>query len=202
MRRSPKLALFAAAALTVPLLSTPASAFQFSGTAGVTCKAVTFSDDASITYDRDNTGIGSEHVRLDVYDGAGHLIFSGEETKALGTPQTFDAFYPYASTPTFNPLTAYLTSLAGNGVAEQRVVIASGSCEDLPEVPPPLTLDPSATTEPPATAPPTTGTIPPPPTEAPTIAPTPPTAAPAKPGRQVRPATGARPRRGASRYTG
>ena len=74
MRRTPKLALIGAAALALPLLSTPAVAQHYDGGLEVTCKQVVLQNTGAHVLDRDNTGTGRENFRVRAYDGAAELI--------------------------------------------------------------------------------------------------------------------------------
>ena len=154
MRRTPKLALIGAAALALPLLSTPAVAQHYDGGLEVTCK--------------------QENFRVRAYDGAGHLIVDHGYSNGLGSYSAGLGTVAFDTAPTANPITVYVISEAGNGLAEESQTIGTGTCD---KIRPPLTLDPSATTEPPTTeAPETTTTLDDGTT---TVVPTPTTASPA-----------------------
>lgn len=200
MRRTPKLALIAATALAMPLLSTPAVAQHYDGGYEIGCRQVVLQGTGPHVLDRDNTGTGYENFRVKATDGAGHVLVDHEYSNYLGTFTGGLGTVAYDTPPTANPITVYVISEAGNELAEETQTIGSGTCD---KIRPPLTLDPSATTEPPTTeAPETTTTLDDGTT---TVVPTPTTAAPTttvKPNTNVRPAKGAKPRAGAPTYTG
>lgn len=200
MRRTPKLALIAAAALAMPLLSTPAVAITYGGGSDIDCVRASLEGQGESVLDRDNTGAGYEDFRVEIYDGNNIQIFSNSYTNALTSYPGGLGTFTYSTAPTANPIRVYTISEAGNGLAEETQKVASGTCDALR---PPLTLDPSATTEVPTTeVPETTTTLDDGTT---TVVPTPTTASPTptvKPNTNVRPAKGAKPRAGTSRYTG
>jgi hypothetical protein len=117
----------------LPPLAAAAHASSYSGTLTITC--TDFSDPApsTVTFDRDNTGSGSEAYRYVATDGAGSVIFSHSSQLPLGSYTLGSA--SFSPPPLHNPLTVTLFSLAGNGLPEQTVFSISGSCDSLP-VPP------------------------------------------------------------------
>ena len=85
------------------------------------------------TFDRDNTGTGSEEYTVRITDGAGNVLFSYTGSYSVGTtlPARTETV-PYGITPTMNPITLTLVSNAGNGLPAQQIWNASGSCAGLP----------------------------------------------------------------------
>ncbi len=84
-------------------------------------------------FDRDNTGSGTEQVRIDVFDGAGTVIYTVTFSNALATYAAglIDTT-AYSTAPQYNPITVVVTSLAGNDLPEVSTVIGTGSCAGLP----------------------------------------------------------------------
>ena len=200
MRPTPKLVLLAATAVALPLFATPAAAQHYDGGLTVNCKEVVMTNSGVEVLDRDNTGEGKEAFTVKAYDGNHVQILDFHFSNYLTTYPGGLGDFSFTSAPTANPITVYVVSDAGNGLDEETQYVGSGNCKDLR---PPLTLDPSATTEPPVTEVPSTETtiVDETPT---TVMPTPTTAAPTTvtPNGNVRPATGAKPRSGNARYTG
>jgi hypothetical protein len=93
------------------------------------CTAIGVSGGGTLTYDRDNTGSGTESFLLEARDGSGLVVFTGTDTRSVGTTGVgFSASYAYMAQPTANPITVRLVSIAGNGFAEQTLATGVGSC--------------------------------------------------------------------------
>jgi hypothetical protein len=87
--------------------------------------------------DRDNTGSGLETITFSAVDGLGNVILPAiSNTSFVGGAITLaDGLdWNWASAPQANPLILSVTSVAGNGLAEQTVYQAAGLCEGLPTV--------------------------------------------------------------------
>ncbi len=89
--------------------------------------------------DRDNTGgppPGAEAYTLEARDGAGVQLYRVVNPGLLlsfpGPIPDAGATTPYSMPPTANPITFTIVSHAGNGLAEQLIFSASGSCATLP----------------------------------------------------------------------
>ena len=109
-----------------------AHANTYDGTVQITCTDFNASGTGADTLDRDNTGQGQEHVRIDVFDGAGTVLYSLTFSNFLGTYIAgLITTVPYTTAPQFNPITVKVTSLAGNGLPEVATVIGTGSCAGL-----------------------------------------------------------------------
>ena len=100
------------------------------------CPQVSYSA-FTLELDRNNMGApapGMETYTLDIRDGAGVALFSftnpGWEINGP-IPQSASAI-PYGTPPTANPITITVVSPAGNGLPQQTVFTASGSCSTLP----------------------------------------------------------------------
>ncbi len=97
------------------------------------CAAIAVSGGGTLSYDRDNTGGGSESFLLEARDGSGLVVFTGTDTRPVGTTGvTFSSSYAYMAQPTANPITVRLVSIAGNGFAEQTLATGVGFCSRLP----------------------------------------------------------------------
>lgn len=83
------------------------------------------------SFDRDNTGSGSETYRAYATDGAGTIILDYSETYPVGF---FGTFSPdlWTTAPAYNPITQYIVSVAGNGLPEVIEIMEQGECAGLP----------------------------------------------------------------------
>jgi hypothetical protein len=77
-------------------------------------------------------GSGHENARIEVFDGAGTVIFTrtfvsspGNDRKGLIRTELYD------TAPKFNPITVMGTRLASHGLSEVATVIGTGSCAGL-----------------------------------------------------------------------
>ena len=121
-------------ALGQPVTVVQASIYQ--GTVQFSCTQAIASGTGAHILDRDNTGLGQERVRVDITDGAGTLLFTLTYQNALGTYGGGIGTFTYATPPAVNPITFRVTSLGGNGFAEQMDYTATGECPGLPYGPP------------------------------------------------------------------
>jgi hypothetical protein len=88
-----------------------------------------------IALNRDNTGSGLETITLSAVDGAGNVILSAVSSTAFvgSTLSIPDGLrWNWSAEPAANPLILSVTSIAGNGLAEQVVYQAAGLCSGLP----------------------------------------------------------------------
>jgi hypothetical protein len=114
----------------------PASAIQYLGTTQFTCADFTAAGTGAAILDRDNTGTGSEQVRIDVKDGNGVLLFTLTFTNTLGSYSGgLINTSLFTTPPTANPLVMTATSLAGNGLPAVVGVVQSGQCGTLATIP-------------------------------------------------------------------
>ncbi len=110
-----------------------ANANTYNGTVQITCTDFTAAGTGSDILDRDNTGVGQEQVRIDVFDGAGTVIYTLTFSNALATyPPGLIHTTLYSVAPQYNPITVKVTSLAGNELPEELAIIGTGSCAGLP----------------------------------------------------------------------
>ncbi|MET0626938.1 MAG: hypothetical protein ABW033_00600 [Acidimicrobiia bacterium] len=122
----------------------PAAAETYEGVVEYTCTTFTAAGTGADILDRDNTGSGVEAARIDVIDGTGAVIYTLNFSNPLGTygPGLIDTTN-YTTPPAANPITMYVTSLAGNGLPEEVNSYGSGTCDEIPtancEVPAPPT---------------------------------------------------------------
>lgn len=101
---------------------------------GITCTGITQSTGgATAQWDRDTSGTGDEDLRYMVTDGAGTVLFSFDDVRAVGSTAGMASF-GYTVMPSFNPIRFRLTSPAGNGFPEQVLVDMVGDCAGLPVV--------------------------------------------------------------------
>lgn len=123
------LAVFGVAALPVYAGADSGATFAldcngFSGTGG------------SVLLDRDNTGNQREAFIVSATDGAGNIIYQPVQDDSFFVGGTVSwagsAAIKWSAAPEFNPLTLRVVSSAGNGLDEQSVVLATGTCADLP----------------------------------------------------------------------
>ena len=122
----------ASAAAVVILLFPVAAAHASSYTGTLTIDCTGFSDVApnTVTFDRDNTGTGSEAYEYLATDGAGTTLFTFNGTLPLGSYTLGTA--TYTTPPAYNPITVTLTSLAGTGLPAQTIFTIQGTCAGLP----------------------------------------------------------------------
>ena len=105
---------------------------QYLGEVIFTCVNADAAGTGAHILDRDNTGLGQEAMRIDITDGDGTLIYQLSFSNVLGTFAGGIGDFFYTIPPTHNPLRFVLTSLAGNGFAEQIDVDVQGECPGLP----------------------------------------------------------------------
>ena len=120
--------------LVLVLVAASAQAVTITGTVVFTpdCTAINVSGGGTVTFDRDNTGAGTEALVLEARDGAGFVIFTVTDARTVGTTGVgFSSSYAYTGLPAANPITARLYSMAGNGLAEVTAVSGVGSCSRL-----------------------------------------------------------------------
>lgn len=126
-----------AALLLVILVMTvlPASAGSDNGTSfALDCDGFTGSG-GDVLLTRDNTGNERESFIVSVTDGIGNIIYEPvvDQFFVGGTVSwTGGEKFLWQSTPHYNPITLRVVSRAGNGLDEQLVTLATGSCEGLP----------------------------------------------------------------------
>jgi LysM repeat protein len=109
-----------------------AQASTYNGTVVFTCAGANAAGTGSHVLNRDNTGSGQESLRVDIRDGAGTLIFTLSFQNTLGSFAGGMGNFTYTTPPQYNPIVFTLTSLAGNGFAEQVDVQTEGTCAGLP----------------------------------------------------------------------
>jgi hypothetical protein len=88
-----------------------------------------------LSLNRDNTGAGLETITFSAVDGAGNVILPAISNTSFvgGSIVLADGLsWGWSSVPTANPLILTVTSVAGNGLAEQVVYQAAGLCSGLP----------------------------------------------------------------------
>lgn len=112
-----------------------AQASTYNGTVELTCTGWDAAGTGSHVLNRDNTGTGHEALRIDIRDGAGTLIYTLTFQNTLTTFAAGMGVDSYSTPPQYNPIVFTLTSLAGNGFAEQVDVRVEGSCAGLPGAP-------------------------------------------------------------------
>jgi hypothetical protein len=113
----------------------PASAGSDNGTSfALDCFGYTGSG-GDVLLTRDNTGSERESFIVSVTDGIGNIIYEPvvDQFFVGGTVSwTGGETFRWTATPKYNPLTLRVVSRAGNGLDEQLVTLATGSCEGLP----------------------------------------------------------------------
>ena len=126
--------LIVAAILVVSLTVVFSAAYAsiYNGTVALTCTDWTALNTGSHILNRDNTGSGMEALRIDITDGAGNLIYTLTYSNFLTEFSGGIGYGLYDSAPQYNPITFKLTSLAGNGFAEQVDYVSQGNCAGLP----------------------------------------------------------------------
>lgn len=107
-------------------------ASTYNGIVEFTCTQVIASGTGSHDLDRDNTGSGSEALRVDIFDGAGTLLYTLSYSNTLGSFGGGIGNFFYTTPPAYNPITFVLTSLEGNSLPEQIDVYEQGFCDGLP----------------------------------------------------------------------
>jgi len=107
-----------------------AHASSYTGTLTIDCTGFRDNTPNTVTFDRDNTGSGSEAYAYLATDGAGTTIFTFSSSLPLGTYTLGST--SYTTPPAYNPITVTLTSLAGNGLQAQTIFIRQGICAGLP----------------------------------------------------------------------
>jgi hypothetical protein len=118
--------------LSLTIFTSAVFASTYGGTVVFTCINADAAGTGPHTLNRDNTGAGQEALRVDITDGAGTLIYTLSFSNVLGTFAGGIGDFFYTTAPQYNPITFRLTSLAGNGFAEQVDVLVQGSCAGLP----------------------------------------------------------------------
>ena len=118
-------------ALSLAAVFTAIYAATFTGTVTFTCTDFGDTTPGTITFDRDNSGSGSENYRVEVTDGAGTIIFSLSTSRPVSTVTSL-GIGVYSTAPQFNPITMTFISEAGNSLPEQIVSVQQGSCAGLP----------------------------------------------------------------------
>lgn len=113
----------------------PAGAQNYLGTVDISCTTLDAAGYGPHVLDRDNTGLGQERLRVLVTDGAGTVLYTLTFQNVLGTFAGGMGTFPYTTAPEFNPITATVTSLAGNGLAEETQLLGVGECPGLPDLP-------------------------------------------------------------------
>jgi len=91
----------------------------------------------SVKLDRDNTGAGREQFIITAFDGNNNVIFAPtSESFIVGSRISFPvgAAFAWTSVPTANPIVVRVYSPSGNGLAEQTIFSAVGTCAGLPTV--------------------------------------------------------------------
>jgi hypothetical protein len=113
----------------------PASAGSDNGTSfALDCDGFTGTG-GDVVLTRDNTGNERESFIVSVTDGIGNIIYEPvvDQFFVGGTVSwTGGEKFLWQSTPHYNPITLRVVSRAGNGLDEQLVTLATGSCEGLP----------------------------------------------------------------------
>jgi hypothetical protein len=136
------LSLAILAALVLSIISVPSSVSAISVNVSVsgdfTCTAMTVVNGGSLTFNRNNTGVGSESWTVEIIDGAGTVLYAASGASPVGSIASFGfpgAVYPYTATPQYNPISLVYDSPAGNGLGGQSLVLDSGTCQGLPSRP-------------------------------------------------------------------
>ncbi len=110
-----------------------ASAHTYNGTVQITCTDFTAAGTGADVLDRDNTGVSQESVRIDVFDGAGTVIYTFSfQASLMSYAGGLINTTAYTTAPQYNPITLKVTSLAGNGLEEEVQILATGNCAGLP----------------------------------------------------------------------
>lgn len=108
------------------------NASVYNGTVDITCTGWTALNTGSHVLDRNNLSSNLENFIINVWDGAGTLIFSRGYTNVLGTYAVGIDASPYDLAPQYNPINWQLKSAAGNGLPQQIDFEATGTCAGLP----------------------------------------------------------------------
>jgi len=151
--------------IVLSLAALPAQAMTITGlTITLSCSGFDFTA-FNYTFDRDNTGSGSESYQITVTDSAANVVHLVSNTVALGPYSEGSGSGSYnLGTPVGGAVTYTWKSLAGNGYEEQIAYQVVGYCGATP------TPTPSETPTPTATFTPTPSETP---TPTPTLTPTP-----------------------------
>ena len=113
-----------------------AQAHTYNGSVQITCTTFTAAGTGSDVLDRDNTGGGQESLRIDVVDGNNTLLYTLSFQNTLGTyAGGLISTTPYTTAPKQNPISVYVTSLAGNGLPQVVQTIGVGACGTAAAVP-------------------------------------------------------------------
>ncbi|HEX3052777.1 MAG TPA: hypothetical protein VHP83_19115 [Aggregatilineaceae bacterium] len=101
------------------------------------CDRATAFGPYTLSYDRNNTGLGVEAVEITITDGVGTVLYFEALTRDVGSSFTspVDVTVPYVAAPAYNPLIVTIVSLEGNGLAAESVYRNTGTCAGLPEYP-------------------------------------------------------------------
>lgn len=171
MKKLAALTLLIALSLAAVL---PARALSITGlTVTLSCSGFTYSG-FDFTFDRDNTGAGSESYQIIVTDSAANVVHLVSNTAALGSYSESSGSGSYnLGTPVGGAVTYTWKSLAGNGLEEQIAYQVVGYCGATPTPTPSDTPTPTATLTPtPSETPTPTPTLTPTPGPSPTLTPT------------------------------
>ena len=101
----------------------------------LTCTQFVATGSSTVTFNRDTTGAGSERLRFEGPDGDGNVLWS-ETTMPYPPNSTIllgAGTWNYQNPATRNPLSYRIVSPAGNGLPEQVLYSAVGSCASLPD---------------------------------------------------------------------
>ena len=147
MRRFVLSALPFLAALLLPLAHVEAVGITGLSVTAMDCVGFTLSD-YDATFDRDNTGTGSESIEISVRDSASTLLWLHTETVALGSYSVPGGSYSFdLASPVNGDLTLTYKSLAGNSLEEQIAFTYTGLCT-IPTATPTPTPTPTETPTP------------------------------------------------------
>jgi len=120
------LSVFALAGLVQPQ---PAQAVtMYGGSIVLTC--TNFFMNLKYYANRNNTGTGREHYAYVVTDGAGTVLGTQEYTDNFNSQDNY--VKNYAVAPKYNPITAVMTSFAGNGLGVEVNYSTTYDCPGLP----------------------------------------------------------------------
>lgn len=88
----------------------------------------------SLTTNRDNTGRNRESIVLTATDGSGNTLYENTSIYPLNQTISFNSgtHLRWTTRPRSNPIRFRVVSVAGNGLEEQLLYSASGSCAGLP----------------------------------------------------------------------
>lgn len=108
------------------------NASVYNGTVVLTCTDWTAMNTGSHILDRNNLSSNLENFLINIWDGAGTLLYSRGFTNVLGTYAVGIGSDPYDVAPQYNPIRWQLSSAAGNGLPLQIDFEATGNCDGLP----------------------------------------------------------------------